>query len=847
MASEFETSVYKGSDTTHDYPCESCDENGINNEADVYCENCSKFFCNNCLKHHNNMYKKHIAFGRQNSTKWFTTKRTDYALELCQDHKSETMQLLCEDHDQLLCTVCHVYSHQQCHVKLISDVVTSLKHKADVEKLTAKLETLHGKLARKKQALEESIQSLETSYNKILEEIHTLREEINEYLDTLESYTVTELDALLSDARTSLQDDILDCKQVIEDMNDAHHNMQRITSKSDTLQFITYKDCHKYLVKAKSMITRIAGKNEVTIEFQPDADFTETLSTLLGLGKVYHVRQSSTEPSTKSYPKIYDPVNCSSQYADIELLSDVNNTKSISISQSADDSKTRDVNRPKLVLNPEYSSTSHIDHGSKTIDVTKQKLIFNPVSSSSRHIDHDSKTSDVTKPNKVSNPESSSNSNLGNGSKTSDVTEPKILSNPESSFTSNLDNGSKTSDVNKPKVVFNPKLSSTSNLDHGSKISDVTEPKKESNQELSSNRHIDNDSKTCDGTKPKMAANQTLGFIRHLNHGSKASDVTEPKLVPKSASSLTSQLEHVSLNSDFNKPAPQSDQDYITLEGITTEYSVTMKRDLYVSVITGICETASGQFLITDFSNKKVKLLDQCYKVVAHCDMPDRPLCICSIGSSLAAVAAYASSKSISKKLIMFIRVKNDKIVIQKKLKLKHECKCIAYHKGNLYITSGRALFLYTEDGTLVWKMYEDNSGNTNETVTACAVSPNGDRIYLTNDHSNHLITLSTIHCTVISKLDLNVLKMRSELAQPVLYGLHVTAMGNVLVCGGLSSNSIVQVDKHGIEVLATVVTEEDGVKSPTSVYFSQQTGSLIVGMWNKDSILVLNMKYLNI
>ncbi|KAH3794414.1 hypothetical protein DPMN_147947 [Dreissena polymorpha] len=113
----------------------------------------------------------------------------------------------------------------------------------------------------------------------------------------------------------------------------------------------------------------------------------------------------------------------------------------------------------------------------------------------------------------------------------------------------------------------------------------------------------------------------------------------------------------------------------------------------------------------------------------------------------------------------------------------------------------------------------------------ACAVSPNGDRIYLTNEHSNQLITLSTIHCTVISKLDLNVLKTSSELAQPAHHGLHVTDMGNVPMCGSVSPNSIVQVDKHGIEVLATVLTEEDGVKSPTSVYYSQQTGSLIVEM----------------
>ncbi|XP_052247929.1 uncharacterized protein LOC127856002 [Dreissena polymorpha] len=121
--------------------------------------------------------------------------------------------------------------------------------------------------------------------------------------------------------------------------------------------------------------------------------------------------------------------------------------------------------------------------------------------------------------------------------------------------------------------------------------------------------------------------------------------------------------------------------------------------------------------------------------------------------------------------------------------------------------------------------MYKDTSGYNR--VHSCAVSPDGDMIYVVNYSRCLLVTLSR-DGTVISDL--------SVPAQPT--GIHVTESGQVLLCG-YSTDKIFQVDRDGRQILAEMVTQNDGVTHPISIYYSKHTGSLIVGMWNNNDIIV--------
>ncbi|KAH3721269.1 hypothetical protein DPMN_064189 [Dreissena polymorpha] len=117
--------------------------------------------------------------------------------------------------------------------------------------------------------------------------------------------------------------------------------------------------------------------------------------------------------------------------------------------------------------------------------------------------------------------------------------------------------------------------------------------------------------------------------------------------------------------------------------------------------------------------------------------------------------------------------------------------------------------------------------------VDKCAVSPTGDRLYITNWDQDKLRTLAR---------DGTLLATYSDPALEGPSGLHVTPAGQVLVCGDYS-HTVHQVGWEGESKLATLATEEDGVWWPWSVCYSSTTSSIIVGQDRDDNILVFKVE----
>ncbi|KAH3879024.1 hypothetical protein DPMN_002925 [Dreissena polymorpha] len=116
--------------------------------------------------------------------------------------------------------------------------------------------------------------------------------------------------------------------------------------------------------------------------------------------------------------------------------------------------------------------------------------------------------------------------------------------------------------------------------------------------------------------------------------------------------------------------------------------------------------------------------------------------------------------------------------------------------------------------------------------VDQCAVSPTGDRLYISSPIQNKLLTLARDGTLLATYTD-------PALVRPC--GLHVTPAGQVLVCG-YYPGTVLQVGWEGQSKLATLATQEDGVWSPWSVCFSSTTSSIIVGQ-EDDTILVFRVE----
>ncbi|XP_052258539.1 uncharacterized protein LOC127863181 isoform X1 [Dreissena polymorpha] len=260
-----------------------------------------------------------------------------------------------------------------------------------------------------------------------------------------------------------------------------------------------------------------------------------------------------------------------------------------------------------------------------------------------------------------------------------------------------------------------------------------------------------------------------------------------------------------------------------------TKHNVRIPSDKDVCYINGICVLPDGQVLVVDWNNQNVKLLNQQYQVVSHWDVNARPVDICLITPSEVAVAVNDHDSKIHE--VQFITVNQGKLVSGRKFQLQHECTCITHHQGDLFVTSGQELYKYSLNGKLIYRLYQYRSADL--TVYKCAVSPTGDRLYITSWDQDKLLTLAR---------DGTLLATYTDPALVRLYGLHVTPAGQVLVCGGLS-HTVLQVGWEGESKLATLATQEDGVRWPESVCYSSTTSSIIVGQYRNNNILVFRVE----
>ncbi|KAH3792806.1 hypothetical protein DPMN_146305 [Dreissena polymorpha] len=255
-----------------------------------------------------------------------------------------------------------------------------------------------------------------------------------------------------------------------------------------------------------------------------------------------------------------------------------------------------------------------------------------------------------------------------------------------------------------------------------------------------------------------------------------------------------------------------------------TQYSLPTATDKGMCSISGICESTNGEFILADYGNECVYLLDQAYKLIDQIQLPTSPLSMCKISSNEMAVTV-SNCSSVNE--IHFLRVDKGRVVKYNTLELNHMCYGIAIHQGDLFVTSGTEVCQYTMNGRLVKTIYMDYSRRC--TVVGVGVSPDGKRIYATDIHNGKLLTLTRDGAVTASLKDP---AFRPTCTVP---NLHVAATGQVFVVG---KQCISQVDTYGKKVLNTIQLD---MSTPRSVYFNEDTRKMIVGFVLNKRVMEFN------
>jgi len=163
-----------------------------------------------------------------------------------------------------------------------------------------------------------------------------------------------------------------------------------------------------------------------------------------------------------------------------------------------------------------------------------------------------------------------------------------------------------------------------------------------------------------------------------------------------------------------------------------------MAGDKYSCSIQGMCGLATGEFHIADQKNMEIKLLDNNYKVISTCDVPENFQDVCLIGDREAAVSVNKNIEDRHE--IHLFRVRSGTLQKTRSVKLRHECVGLAHNSGNLYVTTGTqtSLYVYNILSGQGRQLYSHKT-RKNIYVDRCAVGPGGSRAYTTNFSNDQL------------------------------------------------------------------------------------------------------------
>ena len=275
------------------------------------------------------------------------------------------------------------------------------------------------------------------------------------------------------------------------------------------------------------------------------------------------------------------------------------------------------------------------------------------------------------------------------------------------------------------------------------------------------------------------------------------------------------------------KPLPGADHVFEVEEQVT--YNVKCAGDERSCNISGICRLATGEFLLADSSNSNIKLLDSNYQEVSTCDVPELPQGLCLIGEREAAVAV--NSNADDRHEIHFLCVRSGALLKTRRIKLQHGCNAVAHHGGDLYITTLNALHVYNISSGLDKQLYSDEEELT---VLGCAVSPDGNSVFISNAAHHKLITLNK---------DGTKLSAFTHRDLPVPNEVHVTQQGHMFVTD-YELGTVVQVVNDWRQTVKTLAGKGGALTRPWALCFNSDDRTLIVSQDRDDNIVELQLKH---
>ena len=265
------------------------------------------------------------------------------------------------------------------------------------------------------------------------------------------------------------------------------------------------------------------------------------------------------------------------------------------------------------------------------------------------------------------------------------------------------------------------------------------------------------------------------------------------------------------------------------------QVNIKVQSDTYDACITGSAFLPSGQLILCDCDNKKLKLLDENLQMKDSIDVPGQPWDVAPVNQHQVIVTFPWQQ------YLQFIQV-TPSLALGHTVDLAMVCRGVAVSRESIYISfseSGEGkigMYDLTGKKKRIINPYNGKDGKVLIKYPWYIAVSNDEKIFVSGRDAKSFTT--TVYCLESSG---NVLYSVSNPLFKDCRGISVDENENLLVCDW-DSHKVFLITKDGKEV-REFLTEKDGLSYPFTISFRRSDGTLVVGSHYNNNILVFTLK----
>ena len=263
--------------------------------------------------------------------------------------------------------------------------------------------------------------------------------------------------------------------------------------------------------------------------------------------------------------------------------------------------------------------------------------------------------------------------------------------------------------------------------------------------------------------------------------------------------------------------------------------NIKVQSDAKDAWITGSAFLPSGELVLCDPNNKKLKLLDKSLQMKESIDVPAQPWDVAPVNQQQVIVTFPLE------KCLQFIQV-TPSLALGRTVELGMQCRGVAVSRESIYISSADSgqckigIYDLTGKQKLMVGPYSFNDGTLLFKQPYYIDVLNDEKIFVSDVDDKS--STSTVYCLESNG---NVLYSLSNPSYKRCLGISVDENENLLVCDW-GSHKVFLITKDGKEV-REFLTEKDGLYHPYTTSFCRSDGTLVVGCRDHNNILVFTLK----